>query len=128
MKTIYKRNFFSLLLITAVIAVIFTTCKKDEDCKAVITVKKQGSTPGDTLNLVPNADVKIHKFDVQVEGTSDGSGQFRYTFKLNAILDVDATLIVPADTLTSTPADSLSGYTILRLVPGKTVYKTVFIQ
>ncbi len=122
MKTINKRNFFSLLLIAA-IAIIFTTCKKDTDCDAVITVKKLS----DTLIVVPGADVKIHKSDVLAEGKSDGSGQFRYTFKLEAILDVSAILYIPADTL-GHPADTLSGYSIIRLVPGKTVHKTVFIN
>jgi len=121
MKTIFKRKILSLLLITA-IAIIFTTCKKDKECKAIITVKKLS----DTLIVVPQAEVEIHKSDVYARGVSDGNGQFHYTFTLEAILDVDAILRIPADSVN--PADSLTGYSIIRLIPGKTAYKTVFVD
>ena len=123
MKTIYKRYFFFLSLIIA-IAIIFTTCKKDTECVAVITVKRLS----DTLLVAPGATVNIHKSDVDVTGFADGSGQFRNTFKLEAILDVDATFYIPADTILGSPADTLWGNSIIRLVAGETVHKTVFVN
>jgi hypothetical protein len=115
MKSISRYFIMSLTIIGIVI--LYSTCNKDTDCDAVITVKMQS----DTNIIVPNATVKIHKEDVYVEGVSDANGQFRHTFKLEAILDVDAK--VPG-----TPPDTLYGQTVIRLKPGKTVYKSVFVN
>jgi len=97
---------------------ILSTCKKDEDMPVVITVKMQS----DTTIVVPNANVTITKGPktTTVEGVTDTYGQFRHTYKLEAIFDVFA------EKITST--DTLSGQTIIRLKPGETVYKTVFIN
>lgn len=115
MKAIFKNVILFLTLIS--IVSLFSTCQKNTDCASVITVKMQS----DTSVIVPNATVIIKKYDVFVEGISDGNGQVSHTFKLQAILDVYAT--VPA-----APPDTLRGNTVLRLVPGKTVYKSVFVQ
>lgn len=114
MKTMFKTAL--LIFMISIIAFSFTTCKDDPECEAVITVKMQS----DTSILVPNATVKIKKEDVYIEGVSDANGQFRHTFKLEAILDVIAT---KGDTL-----DTLYGQTVVRLKPSETVYKSVFIQ
>jgi hypothetical protein len=119
MKTIIRPFFISLLIIT-VIAFLFSNCHKDKDCPAVVTVKYLA----DTTKAVPNATVQIHKQDVNVQGVTDANGQFRYTFDLEAILDVNAT--APPDSVIS--VDTLYGQGIIRLVPGKTVYKTVFVN
>lgn len=115
MRAIYKIIIFCLT-ITGVVIVI-NSCQKDTSCPAVITVKMQS----DTNTVVPNATVTIHKGDIVETGVSDVNGQFRYTFKLEAILDVDAK--VPA-----APPDTLYGQTVIRLVPGKTAYKSVFVN
>ena len=115
MKTIFKS--IVLLFMVSVIAFSFTTCKDDPECEAVITVKLQS----DTSVVVPNASVEIRKEDVYEAGTSDANGQFRHTFKLEAILDV------MAEKGDST-GDTLYGQTVIRLKPSETVYKTVFIQ
>jgi hypothetical protein len=113
------KKLFKLLVIAVVVASIsfsFSSCKEDTECEAVITVKRQS----DTNIVVPGADIYIGKQDIKVLGVSDVNGQFRYTFKLEAILDVIAQ---KADTL-----DSLYGQTVIRLKPGETVYKTVFVN
>jgi hypothetical protein len=115
MKTIFKSAL--LLFMVSFIAFSFTTCKDDPECEAVITVKLQS----DTTVIVPNASIEIKKEDVHVDGVSDANGQFRHTFKLEAILDVTAE---KGDTL----GDTLYGQTVIRLKPSETVYKTVFIQ
>ena len=122
MKALKSTFIFSLLALLG-ITLLFSTCKKDTECTAVITVKMQN----DTLVYVPFATVKIHKSDVYEEGVTNTQGQISKTFKLEAILEVDAVFItVPPDTLTL--ADTLYGKTVVRLVPGKTVNKTVFIN
>ena len=112
MKTIFKCIIFSCGIILFIL--LLTTCKKDKEMTAVITIRMQN----DTNILVPNALVQIKKGDVLDEGLSDANGQFRHTYKLEAILDVYAEI----DTGTV-----LSGTTIIRLKPGQTVYKSVFI-
>ena len=113
------KKLFKLLVIAVVVASIsfsFSSCKEDTECEAVVTVKLQS----DTSVVVPNAEVEISKQDIRVVGVSDANGQFRYTFKLEAILDVIAK--------SSGATDTLYGQTVIRLKPGETVYKTVFIQ
>ena len=112
MKTIFK----SLILVcfAALIVSVFITCKKDTDCKAVITCKLQS----DTNAVVPNANIEIKQDggEVIVTGTTDGSGQFLHTYKLEAIFNVIAT------------KDNMAGQTVIRLKPGETVNVTVLIQ
>lgn len=115
MKTIFKPILF--LFMVSVLAFSFTTCKEDTECEAVVTVKLQS----DTTVVVPNADVELKKEDVREIGVSDANGQYRHTFKLEAILDIYAKK--GYDT-----GDTLTGQTVIRLKPGETVYKTVFIQ
>ena len=115
MKTLSR----TAILILTIIGILsfLTTCKKETECGAVITVKLQN----DTNVVVPNAIVKIHKEDIYVEGISDANGQYRHTFKLEAILDIDAKAA-------GAPPDTLYGQSVIRLKPGKTVYKSVFIN
>jgi hypothetical protein len=115
MKTITKSVILTLTIIG--ILSLFSTCKKETECGSVITVKLQS----DTNVIVANATVKIHKEDVYVEGVSDANGQFRHIFKLEAILDIDAKVA-------GTPPDTLYGQSVIRLKPGKTVYKSVFVN
>jgi len=112
--------FFSIAIIF-----LFSTCKKDKDCKVVITVKYQG----DTTKTVPDATVKLYSKHTSdnfptVNGVSDGSGQFTYTYKLEAILDVESTK--DTDTMLSNPL--LYGTGMVRLKPGQTAYKTIFLN
>jgi hypothetical protein len=97
----------------------FTTCKKETDCTAIITVKRLS----DTTQVVQSANVKLTRTGVSealllqyVEGVSDVAGQFKHTFQYEAILDVIAT------------KDTASGASVVRLKPGQTVYKTVFLD
>jgi hypothetical protein len=110
MKAIFKPIIFSSVIITFIM--ILSMCHKDEDMPVVITVKMKS----DTSIVVPNANVKISKGATKIEGVTDNYGQFRHTYKLEAIFDVDAN------------KDSLNGATTIRLNPGETVYKSVFIQ
>jgi len=111
--------------IIAVISLItfLTTCKKDTDCHVIVTVKYYH----DTTMVVPNADVIIAKGDVRAMGKSDPNGRFEHTFPLEAILDVYAEKDT-AEQVYNPPPPALSGAAVVRLQPGRTVHKTVFIQ
>ena len=110
MKAIFKTSLLSLAIISFVC--IFSSCKKDEEMKVLITVKMQS----DSTIIVPNAKVTITKGQINDVGYSDANGQFSHTYKLEAIFDVIA------------QKDSLYGETVIRLKPGETAYKTVFIK
>lgn len=112
--------FVSLIAALFLSAFLLTSCKEEADTIAVITVKYTS----DTTQVVPYAHVRLEKYDVNVEGQCDENGVFKHTFKLEAILDVSAWL----DTTQTGLATELYGETTIRLVPGKTVYKTVFIN
>jgi len=115
-----KRFTFILLVLGGLIAVMFTSCEKPEETKACITVKYTT----DTTKVVPFAHVRLEKYDVNVEKQCDEDGYCEHLFKLEAILDVHAWL----DTSQTGSATEMYGETTIRLDPGKTVYKTVFIN
>ena len=117
MKTIIKPIIFSIVIVGFIS--LFINCSKDTDCVAVITVRKLS----DTGIVVPNAKILIWATDkkyVNVPGVTDIYGQFRYTFKLPAILNVNATYY-------GTP-DTLKGSAVIQLIVGGPANKTVFIQ
>lgn len=115
-----KRFTFIFLVLSGVFALMFTACDKQEETKAVITVKYTT----DTTKVVPYAHVRIEKYDVNVEGQCNADGTFEHVFKMEAILDVSAWL----DTSQTGTLTEMYGETTVRLDPGKTVYKTVFIN
>ena len=109
-------NYFIFPIIIVIIICIVPNCKKDTECEVVVTVKRLS----DTNVKVPNARVKVGKYDVVDSGISDGAGQYTAKFKSEAIMDVIAVYD------STTPP--LTGETSVRLKPGKTVYKSVFIN
>ncbi|MPM73074.1 hypothetical protein SDC9_120050 [bioreactor metagenome] len=115
-----KRFSFIFLVLAGMVALMFTSCDKPDETKACITVKYTT----DTTKVVPFAHVRIEKYDVNVEGQCDEQGYFEHVFKMEAILDVSAWL----DTSQTGTATEMYGETTIRLDPGKTVYKTVFIN
>ncbi len=122
---IMKTLLYKTLLIVAVITLIslLSTCKKETDCKAIVTVKFYH----DTTLVVPDADVVISKGDKREEGKSNSAGVFEATFKLEAILDIYAEKDTATQVYNPAPPP-LTGAAVIRLKPGETVYKTVFIQ
>lgn len=109
-----------LLAVSIFSLTFFAGCKKEEGCKALITVKYAD----DTTKIVPFAHVRITKYDVNVEDQCGSDGTFEHTFKLEAILDVHAWLDTSQ---TGTPYEKY-GETTIRLKEGKTVGKSVFIN
>jgi hypothetical protein len=123
-KTMLK-SLFTILFLGGITMMIFTECKKpDTEITAIIKVKAQW----DTLISIPFADVVIGKDfdDVKVEGKTDASGEFRTTFKLEAILDVVAS--IDTNTGSGPHEPDLTGVAVIRLKPGDAATKTVFIR
>lgn len=106
-----------------------TSCQKETDCKATVNcIDSTGS-------VVANASVQLYALvkdpndpkgtatytaDVKANGTTDGGGQVKFTFKLPAIYDIKATTVVGTKTL--------SGASIIKLEEGKSVSKTVTLK
>ncbi len=121
MKIFTFKNLIAICVIMLSAAIITVSCKKPKtECTAVITVKKLL----DTMQTVAFSRVIIAPDypDVRVEGKSDASGVFTYVFKYEGILDV-----VAAKEIIGTP-DSMRGKTVIRLKPGESVSKTVFVN
>ena len=74
----------------------------------------------DTIIIVPNARIIVGKYDIKDSGITNGSGQVTLKFKSEAIMDV----IGYWDSV----SPPLTGETSVRLKPGKTVYKSVFLN
>jgi hypothetical protein len=99
-------------LVVVCLSLGLTQCAKDPDMVVTIYVKLKD----DTMKVIPDARVVLHKEDVEVIGYTDSQGKFVHTFRQKMYLDVDAT------------KDTLSGRTTLRLSdPGKKYRKTVFV-
>lgn len=115
MKKILTNLFFLFVLIT-IITISFSACKEDTDCNVEIITKLYN----DTNMLVPYAVVTIEEGDIKVVGVSDINGKYAHTFPLEAILKVTS-----EDTISVPP---LVGEGSIRLVPGKTIKKTIFVK
>jgi hypothetical protein len=120
MKIFSFKNLVAISSVIIIAVFITVSCKKPStDCTAVITVKMLN----DTNQTVAFARVIIAPDypDVRIEGKSDASGVFTYTFKYEGILDVVASKKLPPT------VDSLYGKSVIRLKPGESVSKTVFV-
>jgi len=113
------RFFFPVIAVAMIFFFLFS-CEKEEDMVASVTVKYLS----DTNIRVEGAQVIIEKNDVRVEGVTDVSGQFSHTFDLEAILDVH----VHKDTGAIDSPVVFYGSTVVRLIPDKTVRRTVYIS
>jgi len=115
------KQIFPKILSTSLFLVLLglaLSCKKPkQEYPVVITVKYLN----DTTKVVPGATVVIAKNDVQVTGVTGKDGKFSHTFKLEAILDVRATLDTGAGPV------HFYGESTIRLVQEKTVSRSVFI-
>jgi hypothetical protein len=116
-------GFSNYLILIFLILISFSNCKKDKNCDVVIKVKQLN----DSTKIVSDALVKIYVDKTKltnntnttidtVRGYTDATGEFRTTFKLEAILNVKAL------------KDNSFGQSIITLKEGKTVSKTVLIH
>jgi hypothetical protein len=106
-----------------------TSCQKETDCKATVRcIDSTGALVGDAFVLL-YAQVKdpsdptgatTNTADVKATGTTDAGGEVKFTFKLPAIFDIQATAALGTRTIT--------GKSIIKLEEGKTVDKVVTLK
>lgn len=106
-----------------------TSCQKDTECSARVFCRDSSGASVSNANVLLYAVVKdptdpkgqaTFTADVRATGSTDGSGQVSFVFKLPAIYDIRATTTVGTKTLVGTG--------ILKLEEGKTVEKTVTLK
>jgi hypothetical protein len=117
---IMKKAVIAIPFIAIVALIIFmsSSCKKEESIEAIITVKYLS----DTTDVVPNAHVRIEKYDVNVEGVCNEKGVFTHTFRDEAILDVRAWEV------DGNGDETMYGETSIRLEKGEVTRKSVYIN
>lgn len=123
-----RKQFSILVLFLSVVAValfsVYTSCKKNTDCTAIISV-----IDGNTNMPIPSCSVAVHPtqgtntLTIQGQvGITDGSGSASFTFKLPAILSIDVGAPPPPTTYT---VSSCTQCGLVKLEIGKTVNKTI---
>ena len=130
--------FSGFVLVIAITAIVFVgnSCKKPQPCKSIITIY-------DTTGSIPQAGVHVKLFanvngttaDLKAEGDTDSEGKLALTFKLPAILDIDAqkpscTVVAPTYTTGNVyvPGKYCHGKGIIKLEEGKTIEKSVNLK
>ena len=126
MKNNYHKLFLAFTLLFAVSIIFFSSsCQKNKDCKATVTILDATSTPvsGATVTVGPSKTAPQGNLSIQTQsGVTDGSGSVTFTFKLPAILDA---VVTPPSTHTC----GTSGCTgLVKLEEGKSVTKTININ
>jgi hypothetical protein len=129
--------FSGFILVVALTAVVFlgNSCAKPKPCKAIITVyDTTGSVPQANVHIKLFANVNGNVADLKAEGDTDSDGKVSFTFKLPAILDIDAlkatcTVVPPSTTAgVYSPGKYCHGKSIIKLEEGKTIEKSVNLK
>ncbi len=113
-----KINAFHLLSVIVLGLLAFTfvfplsSCQKNSDCTAVVTIIDTVGTPLASASVRLYYDPKNGKKFVESTQATDGSGKTTFVFKLQAIFDVDVTYggktAVKAGIVTLQPGSSVS--------------------
>ncbi len=119
MKKVLSLFAATLIILTASFSL--QSCRETHDeYTAVVYVKLLA----DTTLIVPSSYVRLEKYDIKVEGTTDDEGLFTHIFDQEMILDV----IAVVDASVSPTGTELSGETTIRLKKDKTVRESVFVN
>ncbi|MDP1803356.1 MAG: hypothetical protein Q8L81_18480 [Bacteroidota bacterium] len=105
-----------------------TSCVKNTDCKATINCVDSLGIPVNNAAVLLYATIKTSSggtvtADLKANATTDAGGQVKFTFKLPAIYDIRATVILP-----SPSTRTLVGTGIIKLEEGKGAEKTVTLK
>ena len=117
-----KLKFFLSTFIIACFTLVFSSsCEKKTDCKlTVITVDSLGAPlAGVSVKLLANYQTRCDATGeavLKAAGVSNARSTSTYTFKLPAILDINAAI------------GTKKGVAIIKLEEGKTVDKTVTVK
>lgn len=135
MKKIKLFSGFILALAAGAVLFLGSSCNKPKPCKAIITIyDTTGSVPQANVHIKLYANVNGNVADLKAEGDTDTDGKVSFTFKLPAILDIDALkascTVVPPSTSGGvyTPGKYCHGKGIIKLEEGKTIEKTVNLK
>ncbi len=109
-------------------ALTSTSCQKNTDCKATITCVDSTGVPVNNAAVLLYATIKTSSggtvtADLKANANTDDGGQVKFTFKLPAIYDIRATVVV-----TSPSTRTLVGTGIIKLEEGKGTDKTVTLK
>jgi len=124
-----NRIFKTILLgvFALVITTTFTSCKKEKDTIAVIIVKDTNGNviSGALVELYPNHIInpvsgELPNSDLYKFNTTDVNGRAQFTYELESILNIKATITIGND--------DYEGVNIIRLLREKTTTKVVEIS
>lgn len=115
LKKIKVYYLLSTLVLGALAAIVISplsSCQKNSDCTAVITVIDTVGAPLAGASVRLYYDPKNGKTPIESTQATDGSGKTTFVFKLQAIFDVDVTYLgktaVKAGIVTLQPGSSVS--------------------
>lgn len=108
-----------------ILTVFASSCQKETDCIAIVNCQDSLGKAVGNANVYLYAKVKnsagvTYTADITANSPTDEAGEVRFTFKLPAIYDIQATRIVGTKTIT--------GIGIIKLEEGNTVEKTVTMK
>lgn len=105
-----------------VMTVLFTfSCKKEGPCEAIITITDSAGVAVRGATVILRQDAVVNpttgvQANVYQEGVTDGYGKASFEFKLEAVLNIEAS------------KGPKTGKDYIRLEQSKTVYRTVIIK
>ena len=123
-----NRIFKTVLLgvFALVITTTFTSCKKEKETIAVIIIKDVDGNvvPGVSVKLSPEQILspsgELPEPSLTKTNLTDANGKAQFTYELEAILNIEATITIDND--------DYEGENIIRLLKGKTTTKVVQIS
>ena len=121
-----KNKILKFLFLGAIIAFMstFSSCKKDADTMAIITIIDVNGLPVEGARVRLHQDGQISQSgqysEISDEQSTDYSGKTEHVFEHEAILNVEVSKWVGTNELT--------GSNVIRLLKHKTVSKTIEIE
>jgi hypothetical protein len=136
MKKIKLLKGFAFAALVTAAVMLGNSCVKPKECKANITVyDTTGSVPQSGVTVKLYATVNGNTADLKAEAITDGEGKVSFTFKLPAIMDIDAqkpncTIVPPSYNSSGqyVHGQYCHGKGIIKLEEGKTTDKSVNLK
>ena len=121
MKSSFLKTHYLLTAFVIIMAVTSHSCKKDGPCQAIITITDTAGIAVKGATVILRQDAVVNpttgaQANVYQEGTTDVYGKASFEFKLEAVLNIEAS------------KGTKIGKDYVRLEQSKTVYRTVIIK